>query len=384
MQNKKIIFLGDSGVGKTAFLNRALKGVYSEETDPTVGASFAGNTDPVLKIKCEMYDVAGRERYHWLLPMYAKDANAAVIFLDFTQDFDPDKFKKQVDAVPSGTPICVVVNKVEGEVDTEKQQSFKDGVLGVLGKESPIFFTSAKKNKNVVETFERIKCWAAGSKYTYEEYKAAQEMILTESGEMIPTESGMTKVPLSELESPSPGWFTRLRDWWNDLSAVEKVWLGGDLTLVGLTILSVLLAAFVPGGDILAVAFKVSPELAPLVMFGIAAGAAALWNLILGVCRLAEWRNEFNLAAVRPGLSVLPRSTTTTTNFEVEDNPKEKRVEVDVAQQKTTPKEHGYGKVLGKGSGDEPKVESSEDAEEKKVEETKTPGKGYKSGSEND
>ena len=84
--NAKLVFLGDTSVGKSSMVTRFLNKVFYEFQDPTIGAAFSSVTVDLdnKKIKFEIWDTAGQERYRSLAPMYYRGADAAVVVYDIT------------------------------------------------------------------------------------------------------------------------------------------------------------------------------------------------------------------------------------------------------------------------------------------------------------
>ena len=80
-KNYKIIFLGDSGVGKTCLTLRASTGEFDSQSMPTLGADI---THFYLKyknciLKLNIWDTAGQEGYRSLIKSYFKDASLVLI-----------------------------------------------------------------------------------------------------------------------------------------------------------------------------------------------------------------------------------------------------------------------------------------------------------------
>jgi small GTP-binding protein len=59
----KVVMLGDSGVGKTALVNRISEGVFTDSHVPTVGSQFIALPLEINKRKMtlELWDTAGQE-----------------------------------------------------------------------------------------------------------------------------------------------------------------------------------------------------------------------------------------------------------------------------------------------------------------------------------
>ena len=62
MQAKKVVIIGDSGVGKTAIMNRYLYDKFDGESMPTIGSSMQSRQVEVPgegTIKLTLWDTAG-------------------------------------------------------------------------------------------------------------------------------------------------------------------------------------------------------------------------------------------------------------------------------------------------------------------------------------
>ncbi|XP_072051404.1 ras-related protein Rab-7L1-like [Amphiura filiformis] len=120
----KVLVVGDSLVGKTAFVRRYVQGRYEDNYKVTVGVDFAlkkiqRSEDEVIRL--QLWDIAGQERFSSLTRVYYKDASACVIMFDVTQNKTFQsviRWKDDVDskvALRDGTPIpCLLLaNKVD-------------------------------------------------------------------------------------------------------------------------------------------------------------------------------------------------------------------------------------------------------------------------------
>ncbi|EAX97747.1 small GTP-binding protein, putative [Trichomonas vaginalis G3] len=88
----RIIFVGDSGVGKTSIINYAKTGKYEANSVPTIGA---GTTTMSYRsngklIEYQLWDTAGQEIYRNIVPIYFRGAVGAIITFSMT---DPTSFQ---------------------------------------------------------------------------------------------------------------------------------------------------------------------------------------------------------------------------------------------------------------------------------------------------
>ena len=77
----KIIFIGDSGVGKSCLTSKAAKNSFEEYYQATVGFEFLTfnlRLDNTV-IKLQIWDTCGQEIYRSLITSYYKNASLAVI-----------------------------------------------------------------------------------------------------------------------------------------------------------------------------------------------------------------------------------------------------------------------------------------------------------------
>lgn len=74
------------GVGKTSLISRYLFRSQPKEIQPTVGASFFLCKIRVenIKVKLQVWDTAGQERFKAMVPMFYRNANAALLVFDIS------------------------------------------------------------------------------------------------------------------------------------------------------------------------------------------------------------------------------------------------------------------------------------------------------------
>jgi small GTP-binding protein len=83
---RKVVFVGDAGVGKTCIISSAVRRTFPNDTRPTVGTGFEKLTigDGPNRTIFEIWDTAGQERYRSLAPNFFKQASAAIFVFDLT------------------------------------------------------------------------------------------------------------------------------------------------------------------------------------------------------------------------------------------------------------------------------------------------------------
>ena len=81
--------LGDSGVGKSSIAQRYCKNSFSESYDVTIGGAYMQQNITAKNgtiVKLHIWDTGGSDRFRSLVSMYYRDALAAVICYDLTNE----------------------------------------------------------------------------------------------------------------------------------------------------------------------------------------------------------------------------------------------------------------------------------------------------------
>ena len=95
-KSTKIIFLGDSQVGKTSIINSFINQEYDPSIITSVGNSYIKkefNLGNDKKILYEIWDTVGQERYRGIIRSYYKNTKIGVLVYDITspQSFESIK-----------------------------------------------------------------------------------------------------------------------------------------------------------------------------------------------------------------------------------------------------------------------------------------------------
>ncbi|EGT48330.1 hypothetical protein CAEBREN_07082 [Caenorhabditis brenneri] len=117
----KVVVLGDSGVGKTSIIYRHRYGAHYRPVNATIGASFVSfdvGADRDEMVRLQVWDTAGQERFRCMVPMYMRNADAALIVYDVTDRNtfeDVERWLKDLDR-SSGTEeahVFLIGNKTD-------------------------------------------------------------------------------------------------------------------------------------------------------------------------------------------------------------------------------------------------------------------------------
>lgn len=162
----KLVMVGDSSVGKTSLIARAIHDKFDHEHMSTIGAAFSKYISTYEDGICEiqLWDTAGQERYNSLLPMYFRGMDLALVVFDYN---DMRTFKRITDHwIPQilkhtdkeNYLIFIVGNKVDmvSDVQLGLQEKVVLQKLDNLDIEYVYKQASAKTGLNVSELFKEM------------------------------------------------------------------------------------------------------------------------------------------------------------------------------------------------------------------------------------
>ena len=156
----KLLIVGDPGVGKSSIMTRYVGEDFEECTTGTVGLDFRIRIIQLngIRIRLQIWDSAGHERYRPLTTTYYRGSDGIVIVYDITDDQTFEHVTSWVEEVNRFTdkdvPKIVVGNKCDLNtrisVDNERAREYakNNGMF--------LFQTSAKSSKNIENAFEQL------------------------------------------------------------------------------------------------------------------------------------------------------------------------------------------------------------------------------------
>jgi small GTP-binding protein len=166
MSNKwvfKVVVGGDGGVGKTALIEKYVSGKFPEDHKMTIGAAFSIKDltlDTGEKVRLQLWDFAGEERFRYMLSDYCRGASGAILCYDVTDYATFEHIKEWLELVrkqiPKG-PVVLVGNKY----DLEKHE-VEDSVAEEYAKSANCIgnaMCSAKLDLNVNDVFSALAKW---------------------------------------------------------------------------------------------------------------------------------------------------------------------------------------------------------------------------------
>mgnify|MGYP002626545118 FL=1 len=181
--NFKIIIIGNSGVGKSSILKRAVKNKFDENYQATIGFEFLLMHFLVndLKIKLQIWDTCGQEMYRSLVQGFYRNTSLALIVYDISNQKSYEELDNWIKDLRSHTdqdlPIFIAGNK--SDLDSQRKISSNDARDFSLSNRAKYFTECSAKNGQNIENI-----FTEAAKYLYNACK----------------ELGRNKVPSNKLK----------------------------------------------------------------------------------------------------------------------------------------------------------------------------------------
>ncbi|XP_010921080.1 uncharacterized protein [Elaeis guineensis] len=153
----KLVLLGDGRVGKTSLVLRYVNNSFSEKQQATVQASYLTKRLVIegVPITLSIWDTAGQERFHALGPIYYRDADAALLVYDITDNDTFVRVRKWVKELQQMASKNIIMTIAANKSDLVRSKKFDiqeaESYAAAIG--SKLFLTSAKSGTGVEEAF---------------------------------------------------------------------------------------------------------------------------------------------------------------------------------------------------------------------------------------
>ncbi|XP_056414208.1 ras-related protein Rab-44-like isoform X2 [Hyla sarda] len=152
----KIMFVGNSHVGKTSFLRQVHEGSYNRETSATVGIDYRIKSFIVdnRHYALQLWDTAGQERFYSITEQFFRKADGMVIMYDVTSRETFTAVHHWLNCIREKVMDEVILlllgNKID--CDAKRQVTFHEGQK--LAQEYKLLFTecSAASGLNITES----------------------------------------------------------------------------------------------------------------------------------------------------------------------------------------------------------------------------------------
>ena len=155
----KILLLGDASVGKTSFTKRYCYNIFNPSERLTIGVDFHVKTVELKdkRIKLQLWDIGGEQRFRFLLPTYCLGANAAFLLYDLTRPHTLDNIIEWINIVrQKGGPIPIMLVGSKLDLAQIQREVKSDYGIQIAEKNDMASYVeiSAKDNLNVDDAFK--------------------------------------------------------------------------------------------------------------------------------------------------------------------------------------------------------------------------------------
>ena len=155
----KVLLLGDASVGKTSFTKRYCYNIFNPSERLTIGVDFHVKTIDLhgKKIKLQIWDIGGEERFRFLLPTYCLGANAAFLLYDITRPQTLDNISEWTNIVrQKGGPVPIMLIGSKIDLETSQRNISREYGIQIAEKHNMTSFgeISSETGQNVTKTFE--------------------------------------------------------------------------------------------------------------------------------------------------------------------------------------------------------------------------------------
>ena len=167
MAGIKLVFVGDTEVGKSCLITRFIKGVFETNLKETTKANYVSKIIEIPEIResitFDIWDTNGREKFKSMAKIFYQGAKMAILVYDITRKDSYDSVKNwwYKDIKEHGDPdivIGIAGNKSDRyddeEVPEQEAREFAESIGAVFS------LTSAQNNSGIDELFKDM-----GKKY---------------------------------------------------------------------------------------------------------------------------------------------------------------------------------------------------------------------------
>ena len=157
----KVTLIGDSGVGKTSIIGRYISGIFRGDAYTTSGANYSQKIykNNNQKVRLNIWDTAGQEKFRSLGRNFYKDAYIICIIYDITNKKSFQNIKEvwypEIEKHGEKYKILAIVgNKCDLYEDEEVEEKEVNDFSNQIG--AKYFLISAKNGEAIEEMFKTL------------------------------------------------------------------------------------------------------------------------------------------------------------------------------------------------------------------------------------
>jgi len=166
----KVIVVGDGDVGKTALFFRSSNDSFTGDYEKVIGVNYHIKTIDIntkegpIKVKLQLWDTGGLEKFTSIRPMYYRDSLGAVLVFDLTNSSSFEHIPQWIEDVrynvKSEIPLLLVGNK--RDLIDQRKVTLED--INSLTRDFNLYYmeTSAKTGEGVDDCFYTLACLILG------------------------------------------------------------------------------------------------------------------------------------------------------------------------------------------------------------------------------
>ncbi|XP_041794416.1 EF-hand calcium-binding domain-containing protein 4A [Chelmon rostratus] len=153
----KVVFLGNSGVGKTCFIHHYCTGHFHSKMSTTVGIDFQMKTLTLdsTTITLQLWDTAGQERFRSITEQYYRKADGVLAMYDLTHSPSFTAVRGWMDSVKEkmceGAVLMLLANKLDLADSHSRGVTAGEGQRLAEQHQASFYECSAKTGRNMEE-----------------------------------------------------------------------------------------------------------------------------------------------------------------------------------------------------------------------------------------
>ena len=157
----KLVLIGNMGVGKTSILTKYCDDKFSENIISTSGIEFKIKTihKNGYKVKMQIWDTSGQERFRSITPNYFRDSNALLFVFDITNEESFKAIQDFINLSEGHSHKNLIKILIGNKIDQEEKRKIKTDEIASFVKQynfNEFFETSAMKGDKINDIFELI------------------------------------------------------------------------------------------------------------------------------------------------------------------------------------------------------------------------------------